>query len=485
MSEPIKSVTPVQSRIIAPLNEGSEFSANSYIQFRINASELPMWLVNDSYLRFDIEYTRSAYEIDVGATGNTNEKINKTYIRNAANIFNMIKVKYGGDDIYTQLYNIEQNTLKMLSYGESYLNANYATFTTNKMIQDKKAYLEFDNGTATDNSKQTIPAITDKKTIANVMIPINQLLPFFMDVNSTGFPIGYLKKQFEINLYIAEPYKYLVDYDDAMNDFSEYFRRSKSTAAAPHDIQPVISNAGLQIRYPSNSIKLTNVRMYCSCYVPTNDEAQVIQNKINSDGMKYKYNLWHIGVREVSGLASTNNLPFSVTTENTSSLMLYCHNQNISPSVMHRPLINSLYLRFGEMQLPFQPIPGDSFTNPYEYKFTSDDVLNNIDTYFSETNSDYNNSYRYRAKPTGDATGSMTKDDIESNKTPGSSFILMGANFTNSNDKLGSASSRWNHQYQASFNANLNQKIPLRFILGVKTEFGMIVKDGNIANINI
>ena len=58
MSEPIKSVTPVQSRIIAPLNEGSEFSANSYIQFRINASELPMWLVNDSYLRFDIEYTR-------------------------------------------------------------------------------------------------------------------------------------------------------------------------------------------------------------------------------------------------------------------------------------------------------------------------------------------------------------------------------------------------------------------------------------------
>ena len=478
MSEPIKSVTPVQSRIIAPLNEGSEFSANSYIQFRINASELPMWLVNDSYLRFDIEYTRAAYKIP-DSTESTSRNINKTYIRNAANIFNMIKVKYGGDDIYTQLYNIEQNTLKMLSYGESYLNANYATFTTNKMIQDKKAYLEFDNGTAADNTDGKKIAETSK-TIANVMIPINQLLPFFMDVNSTGFPIGYLKKQFEINLYIAEPYKYLVDYDDAMNDFSEYFRRCK-TGTTPE----TVCNVKIADRYPSNSIKLTNVRMYCSCYVPTNDEAQVIQNKINSDGMKYKYNLWHIGVREVSGLSSTNNLPFSVTTENTSSLMLYCHNQNISPSVMHRPLINSLYLRFGEMQLPFQPIPGDSFTNPYEYKFTSDDVLNNIDTYFSETNSDYNNSYRYRSMPTGDASNSMKEADIQSNKTPGSSFILMGANFTNSNDKLGSASSRWNHQYQASFNANLNQKIPLRFILGVKTEFGMIVKDGNIANINI
>ena len=481
MTEPIKSVTPVQSRIIAPLNEGSEFSANSYIQFRINASELPMWLVNDSYLRFDIEYTRSLYKIPASSVASaSNKNINKTYIRNAGNIFNMIKVKYGGDDIYTQLYNIEQNTLKMLSYGESYLNANYATFTTNKMIQDKKAYLEFDNGTASDNTDgKAIASVS--KTIANVMIPINQLLPFFMDVNSTGFPIGYLKKQFEINLYIAEPYKYLVDYDDAMNDFSEYFRRCKNTTTPEK-----VCSVKLADRYPTNSIKLTNVRMYCSCYVPTNDEAQVIQNKINSDGLKYKYNLWHIGVREVSGLSSTNNLPFSVTSENTSSLMLYCHNQNISPSIMHRPLINSLYLRFGEMQLPFQPIPGDSFTNPYEYKFTSDDVLNNIDTYFSETNNDYNNSYRYRSIPDADTDHvSMKETDIQSNSTPGSSFILMGANFTNSNDKLGSASSRWNHQYQASFNARLNQKLPLRFILGVKTEFGMVVKDGNIANINI
>ena len=64
------------------------------------------------------------------------------------------------------------------------MNANYATFTTNKMIEDKKAYLVFDNGTATDNTGQTITGET--KTIVNVMVPINQLLPFFMDVNSTG-----------------------------------------------------------------------------------------------------------------------------------------------------------------------------------------------------------------------------------------------------------------------------------------------------------
>ena len=240
MSEPIKSAYPVQTRIIAPINDGSKYSTKTYIQFKINASELPMWIVNDSYLRFDIKYTRKAYNTGVGATGNLNFNINKTYIRNAANIFDMIKVKYGGDDIYTQTFNIEQNTLKMLSYGESYLDANFATYTTTKMIQDGKAYLEFDNGTAGSNNDQSIAELTDQK-IMNVMIPVNQLLPMFQDVNSVGFPIGKLKRQLEINLYIAEPYRFLVDYDDNINDFSPYFRRSKSTAASPDNIQPVIN----------------------------------------------------------------------------------------------------------------------------------------------------------------------------------------------------------------------------------------------------
>ena len=142
---------------------------------------------------------------------------------------------------------------------------------------------------------------------------------------------------------------------------------------------------------------------------------------------------------------------------------------------MYYPLVHTLYLRFWEMQLRFQPISGDTFSTPFEYKFTSDDVLNNVDTYFSETNNDYNRSYQY--------ISNSSKDNRE-NK-PGSSFVLLGANFTNNNDKLGSPSSRWNHQYQATFNARESQQIPLRFILGVNTEYGMIVKNGDLAVINI
>ena len=150
---------------------------------------------------------------------------------------------------------------------------------------------------------------------------------------------------------------------------------------------------------------------------------------------------------------------------------------------MHRPNIQTLYLRFGEMQLPFQPISGDTWSTPFEYKFTVDDVLNNIDTYYSETNNDYNRSYQFKNRPT--AATDVNDDAFKNNLIPSSSFVLMGANFTNSNDKLGSPSSRWNSQYQASFNAIHKQSQPLRLVLGVNTEYGMIVKNGDLAVMNL
>ena len=133
-------------------------------------------------------------------------------------------------------------------------------------------------------------------------------------------------------------------------------------------------------------------------------------------------------------------------------------------------------------------ISGDTWSTPFEYKFTVDDVLNNIDTYYSETNNDYNRSYLFKNKPETvdiDTDGSIKNSFFEENTTPGSSFLMMGSNFTNSNDKLGSPSSRWNHQYQASFNSLYPQKQKLRLILGVNTEYGMIVKNGDLAVINL
>ena len=52
--------------------------------------------------------------------------------------------------------------------------------------------------------------------------------------------------------------------------------------------------------------------------------------------------------------------------------MFYCHKTGYSPGLMYRPNINSLYIKFGSNQLPFQPIGGDSFDSPHEFKFTTD-----------------------------------------------------------------------------------------------------------------
>ena len=352
------------------------------------------------------------------------------------------------------------------------MNANFATYTTTKMVRENNAYLALDNGVGVlgSNNSYSVPETSSEITLKNVMIPINQLVPLFMDVCSEGFPVRCLKSQIEFRLYIAEPYRYLVDWDPTVKDFSSTFFNPTGTANTNE-------NAKIKNRFSPTSIKLSNVKMYCAHYVPNPNEAAPIDEKCNvGSGMKYKYSMIQTALRQVDKIARSNNLPFSVTTNNTKSLMLYCHETEKSPTLMYRPNINSLYIKFGSNQLPFQPIAGSSFDTPFEYKFTSDDVLDSIDTYFSETNFDYNYSYKYIPN---------TSSKPDSINVPTSTFVLMGSNYVSDPSALGSESSRWNSQYQASFNAPYEDPTKLTFVLAVASEYGLIVKDGKIITVNV
>lgn len=475
MTDINKAIKPVESLTIAPLNEGSQFKANNYIQFKIGASDLNMWLVNNSYLKFDLKYSRAKYT----ASGiKADEAVSKSYIRNANNIFRSIEVLYGGDTIYSQPYNIEQNVIKQLYYGESYMEANYATYTTVKMIKDGTAYLELDNG-STAGGDGAVAELTEAnaKTIKDIMIPVNQLLPIFSDCTSDGFPVKNLKSQIEIRLYIAEPYRYIVDYNpNAPCDFSDKIYVGTNAATMTSGTNDI------KTRYSSDRIELKNVKMYCTHYIADQSESAVIDDKINNSGMKFRYQMVHAALRQMNGINfGNNNLPFTNSTENVKSLMLYCHKQDLSPSLMYRPYINSLYIKFGSNQLPFQPIAGDSMTTPHEFKFTSDDVLNNIDTYFSETNDDFNRCYRYVNGPESDATSHVRKPIA----VPESTFVMMGANYVNNPGDLGSNSSRWNSQYQAAFMGNIRDDTKLTYVLAIVTDYGMILKDGDLKTINL
>lgn len=483
MTDVNKAIKPVESLTFAPLNEGSDFKANNFILFRIGASNMNMWLTNNSYLTFDLECSESG---DLYATSQVT-KACPTYIKNACNLFSSIEVLYGGDTIYSQPYNIEQNTLKQLYYGENYLKTNYASFTTREMILADKAdstnlneginaYLKLNNnskGSSADDLK--IRAAT---VIRNVMVPINQLIPLFMDMGAEGFPVRCLKNQIEIRLYIAEPYRYLVDWNPVQKDFS-----NNETGFYLYDASGESTFSGnqaktLKDRYKNENIKLTNVKMFCQHYLPDAALAARIDNEaLNSqEGMNWQFTRTEIALRQVGKIGTTNNLPFSASTENTNSLMFFCHNTSLSPGVMFRPKINSLYIKFGSNQLPFQPIQGTTYDAPFEYKFTSDDVLNNLDTYFSETNHDYASSYKFIDRDTSmDAKKSV----------PESSFLLMGANYCADPSSLGSQSSQWQSQYQATFNAPNELTKTLTFVLGVESKWGMTLQQGKLMTLNI
>lgn len=469
-----KAIDPVKSVVLSPLNEGGDFYKNSYITFRIGKSDVNMWLINDSYLSFGLELSSASdvklkYTTSKAITASSSSKVDidlpNMFIRNACNVFDKIEVTYGGNKIYYQPYNIEHNTIKMLSYGESYLNSNYATYTTNQSIKNGTAYLKIEETfEASSNiaANGTFEHKYDNGTlIKNIMIPINQLIPIFSDVTADGFPIRNLDNQIEIRLYVASPSRYLCNYNHDINDFNI---KGKLGDVTIDDITPLDS-----------ALKLSNVKMYNSHYVPDPNNAAIFDNKCSS-GWKFKYNDWHIGLRQISKINPTNLLPFNIVSNNTKSLLTYCYKSLNSPSLMFRPEVKSTSIKFGSNQIPAQPIPGTTFETPFEYKFTVDDVLDNIDKYYAESNMDYNYSYRF------------IKNSSTDIQVPTSSFVLLGANYTNT-DQLGGNSSIYNSQYQLSFDSNYNSTYSspdnLTFVLGIQTEYGLIVNNGKIETINL
>lgn len=468
MADINKAIKPVESVRIAPLNDGSLYQANREIKFRLGAG-LDMFLVNKSYLTFDLKVEKDDFKT---ALDNSTDAFTLTdsYIRNANNIFRTVEVYYGGDCIYTtKVQNIQQNTLKMLNYGDDYLDANWATYTTTNLVKQGRAHLKISNGARQTGTGATNTTLSRAdQTIHNIQIPLNQLIPFWMDVDSNGFPMRSLNQQIEIRLYVADPYLYIVDWDKTIKDFSY-----NTLAPDPATKAGTSFPTNIKDRFPSNKITLENVYIYANYYTPDANEAAIIDDKCANGSYKLRYNTWEFDERQVDSIKTTNNLPFTVVTSNTKSIVSYCFKKQTSPSVMYRPNINNLQMKFTPHVAPLQPIAGNTMDTPHEYKFQVDDVFNNIDTYFTSTNTDYNQCYQYEAS--GTAGTAVTK--------PSSTFVLFGLNYVSDPTDLGADSSDWNSQYQLNFNAAATDDAGgagLQFVVGVNVENGLIIKENKI-----
>ena len=446
MADINKAIKPIESARIAPLNDGTIYQANKEIVFRLGAG-LNMFLVNKSYLTFNLKCSGKTFEKvlpddDVGpGDSSANNEFYPSYIRNAANIFKTIEISYGGDVIYTsRTHNIEINTIRQTKYGDDYLDANWATYTTTNMVKNGTAYLKLENATKNGDSTHKQDLIREEQIIYNIQIPLNQILPIFMDLGSEGFPMRSLNQQIEVRLLIADTYQYLIDWNPTNNDFVTNKKKIDSNKST----DPLVWNKELSIsqRFENSDITLENVYIYANYYTPEASEAAIIDEKCKNGEYKLKYNTWVLDERQVDSIKSTQTIPASVVTTNTKSILVYCFKKQTSPSVMYKPNINNFQLKIGSFTCPLQPIADYTFRSPHEYKFQVDDVFDNIDTYFTSTNSDYNRCYLYESGHTHGTT--VTK--------PSSLFYIFGMNYTSDPTDLGSDSSAWNSQYQMQFN---------------------------------
>ena len=481
MADINKAIKPIESARIAPLNDGTIYQANKEIVFRLGAG-LNMFLVNKSYLTFNLKCAGKTFSNFFTADGTADAAITNfypSYIRNAANIFKTIEISYGGDVIYTtRTHNIEINTIKQTKYGDDYLDANWATYTTTNMVKNGTAYLKLQNASKYGDSSHKKDLVRNEQVIYNIQIPLNQILPIFMDLGSEGFPMRSLNQQIEVRLLIADPYQYLVDWNSTRKDFETNVKVVGSSTSTKWNTEKSISE-----RFANNDITLENVYIYANYYTPEATEAAIIDDKCKNGEYKLKYNTWVLDERQVDSIKSTQTIPASVVTTNTKSILIYCFKKQTSPSVTYKPNINNFQLKIGSFTCPLQPIADSTMITPHEYKFQVDDVFDNIDTYFTSTNSDYNRCYLFEGKTT---TGTdMTGTAFEK---PSSLFYIFGMNYTSDPTDLGSDSSAWNSQYQMQFNGvsddELNETSEtgpgLQFVIAVNTECGLLIKENNI-----
>ena len=494
MADINKAIKPVESVRIAPLNDGSLYQANKEIKFRLGAG-LDMFLVAKSYLQFDLACKGKEWTNVLRTGSTTRMNVFPSYIKNACNIFRTIEVYYGGDCIYTtKTQNIENNTIRMMEWGDNYLDKNWSIYTTTNMIKNKTAFLKLENAHRRKGADgaDALTAVRDDQTIYNIQIPLNQLLPFWMNVGPDGFPMRSLNQQIEIRLYVADPYLYLVDYnnDNGINDFT-YDRLDFTLDGDTNAIQWNETNVSanklnkMKTRFENSDVTLENVYIYANYYTPDANEAAIIDDKCANGSYSLKYDLWDFDERQIDKIQQSNNLPFSVVTSNTKAILCYCFRKQTSPSIHYRPYLNNFQLKFTPHVSPLQPISGTTMGTPHEYKYAIDDVFNALDTYYTDTNSDFDRCYQFEEDTVRGS--SATK--------PSSSFIIYGMNYTSDPTDIGADSSDWNSQYQMNFNGpststttedggtiadETTSKYGLQFVIAVKEAAGLIIKNNKI-----
>lgn len=468
-----KSKAPIESTIVAPINESTTFKPENTIIFRIGPSDLLYWLIQDSYFVFDIDWS-----IQPGA-----DPINQdAVIRNSSMFVDNVRLLHAGNEVYYAQYNIAQQFLDYTKTGEDFLNSQFYEWTNHttyeKTIADDQhlplilRYGEWNNvggGLFTLNKK-------------GIVIHVSQILKCFSQIEN--FPLKYLTQQLEIRFQLAKP-------EDFVCGANRYNNLGAITIANKN-FEPLRGNVGLAATGAgcSNEIQntlfnnmtytISNCRLYMfgAQVEPAYDAVQSASNAAGQ-GTVWKYQMPRINLRNEpqrnDGYLISN---FQCITENTDKLFIWAvRGTNLATTIV--PKITNCNLRFGPYQIPKSPTAEPNWLKPALYKTLVDDTLEYSTAYYTSTNKDLYKSYNILA-----ANARKYNAANNASAMPHDTHIILAGSYTTDDGQPGSNSKAWNSQYNLHYQLE-EPEAEWTWVLAVDTDYVLTLRGGMLSSTNI
>lgn len=464
-----KSAAPIEQAILSPINESVTFTPGNTIIFRISASDMRYWLVQDSYFVFDVDWT-------FPATPNRD-----LVIRNSSTFFTDVRIVHGGNEVYYSQYNIAQQFLDYLKTGDDFLAANYNEWTSHKTY----------NSSLTDGANYPLIIHTNEVdadhlliTKRGIIMHVSQIMKCFAQCEN--FPLKNCSQPIEFRFHIAQPNEFLLASDRSVSGGSvlggnNFYDIGGNNSAA--NGQSSASGSTSQTEAPltngPTSFEIKNMKLYMFGAQVQDSYASVIDaSNASGQGMMWEFTMPRINLRNEPDLSVGYHISnFTCITENVDKLYVWVVRRNNLGATL-RPHVINMNLRFGAHQLPKSPTAEDNWTKPALYKALTDDTLEYDTAYYTSANSDYSRCY-YALATTAIALSNST-----SACTPHDAHLLMAASFTTDDQHPGAPSKMWNSQYNLHYQI-VHPEAKCVFVLAVDTQYVLSLRSGMLSSTNI
>lgn len=464
-----KSIAPIEQAVISPINESTTFTPGNTIIFRISASDMRYWLVQDSYFCFDVVWTNP--------NGSVISNNNKNFlIRNTSTFFNNVRIIHGGNEVYYSQYNIAQQFLDYVKTGDDFIRNNYNewmsydSFASTYPLDQPNLNLVLMAG----NHFPNLGAAADTVTKRGYIMHVGQILKCLSQCEN--FPLRNCPQAIEIRLQLASPKEFVcvVETGTSHNlyDLEGNINTSLPAGAVTGNVVATeIAEA------PGLTYQITNMKLYMFGAQVQDSYASVVEaSNASGQGLMWEFTMPRINLRNEPARQPGYQISnFQCITENTDKMYVWgVRHSNLGVTI--RPYLTNMNLRFGAHQLPKSPTAEDNWNKPALYKELVDDALEYNTAYYTSPNKDLQKSYA--------GLIGINTTNAQANPSNHDTHILMAASFTTDDKHPGAPSKMWNSQYNLHYQL-LAAENPMTWVLAVDTQYVLSLRQGMLSSTNI